>query len=68
MLNNSTQYILVAIKGSQTQPITQPSSKQQAIYKQKEIKNRGDWKGYKIQLRTPEGYKNVKILTKKLPK
>lgn len=59
----NTTFLLVAILGKQTQIV-----KEGAIgliqSTKKKLSKEIQWKKYKFQVRTPEGYKHIKILTK----
>ena len=57
------QFILVAIRGTQTKPVFGPAIAKMIAFKKKELIGSGNWKGYVFQLRTESGYANVKILT-----
>ncbi len=61
----TSQLILVAIRGKHTQIVFGPATPQIISTKKSELIRSGNWSGWKFQLRTSAGYKNVKILTKK---
>jgi len=58
----SKQLILVAVKGTMHKPIFGPAIPFVIGAKKRELKPL--YKGWEIQVRTPEGYKNVKIYAK----
>lgn len=62
------QLILVAIKNGQTQIVYGPAVPDAVGRKKNELQKSGNWRGYFFQIRTPEGYENVKILTKNAKK
>jgi len=58
----SKQLILVAIKGLLARPVYGPNIAQIIQAKKKEFSSQPQWKGYRFQIRTPEGFKHIKIL------
>ncbi len=57
--------LLIAVKGERTQEVFR-GYVGLVQNKKKELKNEPQWRGYKWQIRTPEGYKAVPILYSKL--
>ena len=57
--------ILVAIRGKHTQIVFGPALPVIVAAKKKELIASGNWRGWKFQLRSEQGYKAVPILQKK---
>lgn len=56
------QLILVAVKGNMHKPIFGPAIASVIGKKKSDLKQQ--YAGWELQIRTPQGYKNVKILHK----
>lgn len=54
-------FVLVAVKGTMHKPIIEGVVKFIQSQRSSLLKS-GNWKGWKLQVRTKEGYKNVPIL------
>lgn len=63
----NTTFLLVSILGKQTQIVKEGSIGLIQSTKKKHEKE-PQWKNYKFQVRTPEGYKHIRILANKLDK
>ncbi len=63
MSTTNTTFLLVAILGKQTQIVKEGAIGLIQDTKSK-LSKESQWKKYKFQVRTPEGYKHIKILTK----
>jgi hypothetical protein len=59
------QLIIVAVKGKMHKQIFGPALVSVIASERKRLKDSGNWKGWLLQIRTPAGYKEVQILTKK---
>ena len=60
------QLLVIAIKGTHTEIVFGPAIPSACGKKKSELMKSGNWKGWQFQIRYPEAYKVVKILTKKL--
>ncbi|MES2395866.1 MAG: hypothetical protein V4549_07680 [Bacteroidota bacterium] len=58
--------IIVAVKGKMHQQVFGPALPKVIAGKRKQLKDSGNWSGWLLQIRNPEAYKKVPILTKKL--
>ena len=56
------QLLLIAIKGQHTQPVFGPAISQIIQTKKSELIKSGNWSGWRFEVRTILGYKNIKIL------
>jgi|GEM_PF-5842022 len=62
MKQEDKQLIIVAVKGLHTQVIFGPAIPRIVQVKRSELIKSGNWKGYILEIRTPQGYANKKIL------
>jgi len=61
-MKNAPQLILVAVKGEHHQPILGPAIAE--IIQTAKTRLKSNYKGWILQVRTPQGYKNVPVLRK----
>jgi len=59
------QLILTAVKGKMHQQIFGPALPKIIAGKKKQLQQSGNWAGWQLILRTPQGYAKVPILIKK---
>lgn len=64
-MENSKSFILVAIKGKMHRPVFGPAIAKVIGAKKAELMKSGNWSGYIFQIRNPDAYLKVPILTKK---
>ena len=60
------QLILVAVKGTYTQVVHGEASRQTITATKGVMIKSGNWKGWKLQIRTKAGYAALKILNPKI--
>lgn len=60
------QFILVAVKGKMHRPVFGPATAAAIGSEKKKLKASGNWRGWELNIRDPEAYKKVPILTKPL--
>lgn len=65
MATTEKQLILVAIKGNIAKQIFGPAVAKVIAWKKSELQRSGNWRGWKLKLRSPQGFKAIPFWEKK---